>query len=185
VRAEALLEIQWLILAMSDKRPARLRVPSETSSRAARSDWMDTAQDSVHPFAIVRTGGCLCGKIRYRVTGDPRVHHCHCDMCRRATASAFAVLAWLPSAEVFWQSEETTYRRSPPLAQRGFCQACVPPLALAYRAAVDEIACMSEPWTILPNPSRNTITDPRGGSAGFAAASTSPIAIRRSDGNGT
>lgn len=30
LRAEALLEIQWLILAMSDKRPARLPVPSET-----------------------------------------------------------------------------------------------------------------------------------------------------------
>jgi len=129
-----------LILAMSDKRPARLRVPSETSSRAARSDWMDAAQDSVHPFAIERTGGCLCGKIRYRVTGDPRVHYCHCAMCRRATASAFARLAWLPSAEVSWQSEEPTYRRSPPLAQRGFCQACGPPLALAYHAAVDEIA---------------------------------------------
>ena len=79
-------------------------------------------------------------KIRYRVTGDPRVHYCHCDMCRRATASAFARLAWLPSAEVSWQSEEPTYRRSPPLAQRGFCQACGPPLALAYHAAVDEIA---------------------------------------------
>ena len=101
---------------------------------------MDTAQNSVHAFAIERTGGCLCGKIRYRVTGDPRVHYCHCDMCRRATGSAFAVLAWLRSAGVSWQSEEPTYRRSSPLAQRGFCRACGTPLTLAYDAAVDEIA---------------------------------------------
>ena len=137
-RATALLKIQCLILAMSDKRPSRLRVPLETSSRAARSDWMDTAQNSVH--AIERTGGCLCGKIRYRVTGEPRVHYCHCDMCRRATGSAFAVLAWLRSAGVSWQSEEPTYRRSSPLAQRGFCRACGTPLTLAYDAAIDEIA---------------------------------------------
>jgi len=101
---------------------------------------MDTAQNSVQTFAIERTGGCLCGKIRYRVTGGPRVHYCHCDMCRRATGSAFAVLAWLRSAGVSWQSEEPTYRRSSPLAQRGFCRACGTPLTLAYDAAIDEIA---------------------------------------------
>lgn len=37
------------------------------------------------------TGGCLCGAIRYKVTGDPvRVQICHCDDCRRATGSNFA-----------------------------------------------------------------------------------------------
>ncbi len=37
------------------------------------------------------SGGCLCGAIRYEVSGDlVRVVNCHCDDCRRVTGSAFA-----------------------------------------------------------------------------------------------
>ena len=37
------------------------------------------------------TGGCLCGKIRYKVNAVPqRIHNCHCDNCRKVTGSAFA-----------------------------------------------------------------------------------------------
>ena len=36
------------------------------------------------------TGGCLCGAIRYQVTGEPvRTAICHCDDCRKATGAAF------------------------------------------------------------------------------------------------
>jgi hypothetical protein len=36
------------------------------------------------------SGGCLCGRIRYKVTGDPvRMAICHCDDCRKATGAAF------------------------------------------------------------------------------------------------
>lgn len=42
------------------------------------------------------TGGCLCGAIRYEVSGDPlRVQICHCDDCRRATGSPFAANAFV------------------------------------------------------------------------------------------
>ncbi|MGX8012825.1 GFA family protein [Mesorhizobium sp. ORM8.1] len=116
------------------------RFPPATTSWVKRSSRMVTADNSTGAASIERTGGCLCGKIRYRVTSDPRVHYCHCDMCRRTTGSAFAVLAWLPSAEVSWLSEQPYFRRSSPLAKRGFCQACGSPLTLAYDAAIDEIA---------------------------------------------
>ena len=37
------------------------------------------------------SGGCLCGAIRYEVTGEPvRTAICHCNNCRRTTGSAFA-----------------------------------------------------------------------------------------------
>ncbi|PBB24043.1 aldehyde-activating protein [Mesorhizobium sp. WSM4308] len=101
---------------------------------------MNTGENFIRAIAIERTGGCLCRKIRYWVAGDPRVHYCHCDICRGATGSAFAVLAWLPPTGGSWQSEEPTCRRSSPLAQRGFCQACGTQLTLAYDAAVQEIA---------------------------------------------
>jgi hypothetical protein len=38
------------------------------------------------------TGGCLCGKIRYEITEEPRlVYTCHCTDCQHLTSSAFAI----------------------------------------------------------------------------------------------
>lgn len=39
---------------------------------------------------IKRTGGCLCGAVRYEATGEPRFSgHCYCADCRKATGSGF------------------------------------------------------------------------------------------------
>ena len=43
--------------------------------------------------ATIWTGGCLCGSRRYEFRGDPpHSGYCHCNMCKRATGGAFAVL---------------------------------------------------------------------------------------------
>ena len=35
------------------------------------------------------TGGCLCGRVRYQVTGRfLRANHCHCSYCRRHSGAA-------------------------------------------------------------------------------------------------
>jgi len=60
-------------------------------------------------------------------------------MCRRATGSAFAVLAWLPADAVSWRGQPR-WRRSSPIARRGFCIDCGSPLGLAYDADESEIA---------------------------------------------
>lgn len=54
------------------------------------------------------TGGCLCGAIRFEVTGDPvRTAHCHCDDCRRATGASFAT-------NVFFKEEDVKITQGTP-----------------------------------------------------------------------
>jgi hypothetical protein len=39
-------------------------------------------------------GGCLCGEVRFRITGKlGPLAYCHCKMCQRASGSAFAANA--------------------------------------------------------------------------------------------
>lgn len=49
----------------------------------------------------VHTGGCVCGAVRFRATGEPkRVTVCHCTWCQRRTGSAFGVEAVFDQAQV-------------------------------------------------------------------------------------
>ena len=67
----------------------------------------------------VRTGGCLCGAVRYSVRGEPvHVRRCHCASCRKESGSAFAVYAHWP-AEAFELSGEISSYDG-----RGFCPRC-------------------------------------------------------------
>ncbi|WP_432416642.1 GFA family protein [Rhizobium leguminosarum] len=51
--------------------------------------WGQTMTDDV-----VRTGGCLCGRVRYEVRGEPYVSGlCHCATCRKLTGSAYSATA--------------------------------------------------------------------------------------------
>ena len=41
-----------------------------------------------------QTGGCLCGDIRFRLTGAPyEVDYCHCHSCRKHTGAPVSVFA--------------------------------------------------------------------------------------------
>jgi hypothetical protein len=69
--------------------------------------------------AGVRTGGCLCGAVRYSVRGDPvHVRRCHCADCRKESGSAFTVYALWP-VEAFEMSGEISSYDG-----RGFCPRC-------------------------------------------------------------
>ena len=44
-----------------------------------------------------RSGGCLCGAVRYTVRGEPtHVGRCHCADCRKLSGSAFTLYGQWP-----------------------------------------------------------------------------------------
>lgn len=71
------------------------------------------------------TGGCQCGKVRYRAeTLEPAVL-CHCRMCQRALGNAFGFMAPTEGLSI---SGEPAWFRSSNVAKRGFCRDCGTPL---------------------------------------------------------
>jgi hypothetical protein len=68
---------------------------------------------------IVRSGGCLCGAVRYTVRGEPfHVGRCHCGDCRKESGSAFTVYAQWPRDAFDLTGELATF------AGRSFCPRC-------------------------------------------------------------
>jgi hypothetical protein len=72
-------------------------------------------------------GSCLCGAVRYEVTGPVHdVHHCHCSMCRKSHGAAFSTFARLAAADfrVVAGREQVRAYRSSPTIERTFCATC-------------------------------------------------------------
>jgi hypothetical protein len=81
-----------------------------------------------------RTGRCLCGAIRYRVTGPPQATSlCHCDSCRRSTGGPSLAWAIFPERMVEVTTGELAIHESSPGVERGFCARCGS--SLTYRRA--------------------------------------------------
>jgi hypothetical protein len=74
------------------------------------------------------TGGCLCGRVRYTVDGEPVFSGvCHCRNCQRYTGSAFETLIGFQAGSVRVQGELRTYddmADSGQLLHRRFCPNC-------------------------------------------------------------
>ncbi len=70
-------------------------------------------------------GGCICGKVRYRVT-EPLadVIACHCRKCRRMSGHVFAATAVPRDAFTLTKSAGLSWYRSSPTSRRGFCGDC-------------------------------------------------------------
>ena len=87
------------------------------------------------------TGGCLCGTIRYRITGKlGPVIYCHCSQCRRASGSAFAANAPVRTKYLEWEKGEDFIQEyeSSPGKLRAFCRHCGSALYSRRRDRPDE-----------------------------------------------
>lgn len=80
----------------------------------------------------VAEGGCVCGAIRYRVTGKPTNSMiCHCRTCRRVAASPVCAWVTFPARFELMQGRPAEFRSSKPV-RRTFCAACGTPLTYEH-----------------------------------------------------
>ena len=85
------------------------------------------------PAAVVLTGGCQCGAVRYEARPpEAKGYFCHCRMCQRAVGHVHAAFLNLPQAAVTWTKGRPKLYASSKFARRGFCGDCGTPLSFAY-----------------------------------------------------
>ncbi len=73
----------------------------------------------------VREGGCLCGAVRYRLTGKIRqVVNCHCGQCLKTHGHHAAYSAALRDGLELIEDRGLIWYQSSEAARRGFCGVC-------------------------------------------------------------
>ena len=103
-------------------------------------------------------GGCLCGAVRYEVSGDPiLVAQCHCTDCRKAASSAHVEFAAFPKEAVRITGVLKTFSTkadSGMMSNRSFCPECGSwisgmPESMPHVAAVT-LATLDNPEALAP-----------------------------------
>jgi hypothetical protein len=82
----------------------------------------------------VRSGGCLCGAVRFEVRGPLReIVFCHCGQCRRQTGLYYASTNAADADLEIRGAEEVTWYHSSENGRRGFCKHCGSALFWKYQ----------------------------------------------------
>lgn len=87
-------------------------------------------------------GGCLCGAIRFTITGGIRnIIYCHCSQCRKAQGSAFATNGIVDAGKFKLESgtNELTGYESTLGQTKYFCRHCGSPIMSKNSSVPDQI----------------------------------------------
>ncbi|HYE01280.1 MAG TPA: GFA family protein [Alphaproteobacteria bacterium] len=105
----------------------------------------------------VRGGGCLCGAVRYEVSGEPTsACYCHCRICQRAAGAPVVAWAGFAGGRFRLVSGTPTIFTSSRMAERGFCARCGTTLTFRYTTPGCQgeihiaVASLDEPDEIAP-----------------------------------
>jgi hypothetical protein len=79
-----------------------------------------------------RTGGCLCGAVRYTLASDPGMTAvCHCTHCQRQSGGMFSTNIVVPEADYAQTGETRVYQDTGDSGKpvyRHFCAQCGSPI---------------------------------------------------------
>lgn len=108
------------------------------------------------PRTLHAVGGCLCGTVRYRVSGEfVDAGYCHCRLCQRANGAP--VVAWFTvrAAAFDWTAGRASSYASSTRYRRDFCAQCGTPLAFRRETAPEfidvTIASLDDPALVEPD----------------------------------
>jgi hypothetical protein len=106
-------------------------------------------------LAAAREGGCLCGAVRYRASGDPiTVVYCHCTSCRRASGAPVVAWAMWPLDQFEWTRGKPAANASSQGVERCFCGRCGTPISYTAEympGLVDvTVASLDDPGALEP-----------------------------------
>jgi hypothetical protein len=80
----------------------------------------------------MRTGGCLCGAVRYTLEGEPfHVGRCHCGDCRKESGSTYTIYGQWPIDDFSVEGEYASYEG------RCFCPRCGSSLFSLFETAAE------------------------------------------------
>jgi hypothetical protein len=89
-------------------------------------------------------GGCLCGKLRFRVVGAAlESGYCHCRMCQKNSGAPVVAWATFPTAGFSWLAGTPGLYASSAGAERLFCAGCGSYLVFQNAALPAEISVNS------------------------------------------
>ena len=94
-------------------------------------------------------GSCLCGGVKFEITGPLlRLLNCHCSLCRKQHGAAFRSRARVRRTDFKWlQGEDlVTYYEATPGYRRGFCRVCGAPIV--NRAEPHSALAVNHPQTL-------------------------------------
>lgn len=71
------------------------------------------------------TGSCLCGAVKFRISGTLRkVVYCHCEQCRKTSGHFVAATACDTERLEISEDAGLSWYESSDIASRGFCSRC-------------------------------------------------------------
>ena len=106
-----------------------------------------------------RQGGCMCGAVRYEVSGDAIwVGFCHCKSCRAHTGAPVVTFACFVKEHVRFHKGQRQIYNSSPGVERGFCGNCGTPMTWEGKSNLPErgdiiefyISTFDEPDEFIP-----------------------------------
>lgn len=102
-----------------------------------------------------KSGRCLCGDVTYAFSGPENWRgYCHCESCRRNTASPVAAFFGVPRAAFRFTGKAPAVYASSPGVRRLFCARCGTPMAYDSDRFPDEIhlyaASLDDPAAFAP-----------------------------------
>ncbi len=86
-----------------------------------------TVMPQTGKLVMVSKGSCLCGGVKYEITGEiGEIIHCHCTTCRKAHASAFSSVSAVDKDDIQFTNGEKLLKsfESSPGKNRYFCSNC-------------------------------------------------------------